>query len=88
MPVSDVLGSLLPVFLFHRSATKNFYWDFLPDLQRAYFVGFFLSSLCRGGENSIEVTEEIVSNVLRGFYLPCHVMTLQGAVRVSYGYSI
>ena len=42
VPVSDFLGSLLPVFLFHRSATKNFYWDFLPDLQRAYFFGFFI----------------------------------------------
>ena len=40
VPVSDLLGSLLPVFLFHRSVTNNLYWGFFPALQRVYFGGY------------------------------------------------
>ena len=74
-PASDVLGSLLPSFLFCRSVMKKVYWGLLPDILRDCFCGRISYLFCRGGEDKIEVIEEIVSNVLRGVLLPTYLVT-------------
>ena len=67
-PASNVLGSLLPAFLFRRSVTKKISWTLFPALLRAYFGSRLSSSFCRGVDDKIEVIEQIAINVLQGFY--------------------
>ena len=50
----------------------------------------YLLIFCKEERIKVEVVEEFVINVLRGFItgLPCKVVNFQSAVRVRYGYSI
>ena len=48
---SDVLGSLLPAFLFMVSFKNKVSWDLFPDIRWDYFGGRLSSSFYRGGEN-------------------------------------
>ena len=63
-------------------------WRFASLLSEGVFRVAVFPCFLWGGEDKKEVIEDLVSSALRGFITgwPCHVVTLQIAVRVSYGY--
>ena len=73
-PTSDALGIFLSEFLSRSSVENKVSWTLFPTIWRAYFGDCISSSFCRGGENIIELIEEIVSNVLRGLLMTYLVM--------------
>ena len=77
-----VLISLLPDFLFRIYAMEKVSTDLFPSLRRDYLGSNIYSSVCRGGDNYIEVIEGNFITILRFFItnLPCHVVNFQNTV--------